>query len=250
MLKKYLVSAVTVFVLLQPSVASARQWVVLGNNPEISIDVDSIKGGGDTRTFWSNLVYSEERHTNSSSFGLYERKYKSVKTLTFVDCEQKKIGAFRAVRYGSNGDVVNDYDVSYLSVPPNLESPVPDSVGEIELLYVCGLRTANGGRRYAPPSPKTNIRTISYNSSFPRATCGDPFQSSGTYWPVFIDGGDVSRIRANLCNDAFRTIRLDTGSRAVQLASFMSYDRALSFAKQVGGTVGQPTHYVNGRAVN
>lgn len=97
---------------------------------------------------------------------------------------------------------------------------------------------------------KTPQATVSSNRSFPRTTCGDLFKSSGTYYPVFIDGGNVSKIRSNLCKDAFATVRANTGVKSVQLGSFTSYNRALSFAKQVGGTVGQATRYVNGRIVN
>jgi len=245
MFKKYLTIVATASILLHPSIALAKQWVVLSTTPEHSIDIDSIKGEGDTRTFWSNLIYSEERSINSSSYGLYGRKYSSVKRLAFVDCGQNKIGTLRAVMYDRNGEVVNDSDISYLSVPPNLQSPIPDSIGEAELLYVCSLRNANGGRKYNIP-----IHPTSHNYSFPRATCGDPYQGDGAYFPVFIDGEDVSKIRANLCRDAFATARENTGIKSIQVASFTSYQRALNFANQIKGTVGQPTFYVNGRAVN
>jgi len=244
MLKKCSVTAIAASILLHPSIVSARQWVVLSTTPEHSIDVDSIKGEGDTRTFWSNLVYSEERSVNSSNYGLYGRKYSSVKRLTFVDCVQNKIGTLRAVMYDRNGEAVHDYDISYLSVPPDLESPIPDSIGESELLYVCNLRSANSGKKYNIP-----VTSTSYSYNFPRATCGDPYQGDGTYFPVFIDGGDTSKIRANLCRDAFATVREDTGIKSTQVASFASYQRALNFANQIGGTVGQPTYYVNGRAM-
>jgi len=224
MLKKYLAASVTVLTLLHPSVASAKQWVLIGNNPMISVDIDSIKGEGNTRTFWSEVVRNQESSSSSSYVSLDREKYKSVKSLNFVDCSQNKIGVLRMVGYDRNGSVIDDYDVSYLAVPPNLQSPVPDSVGELQLLYVCGLRTSNEGRRYntrlSSSTPKPTIAKATRNRSFPRASCGDPFQSSGIYWPVFIDGGNISRIRANFCNDAFATVRSDTGVKSVQLASY------------------------------
>lgn len=254
MLKKYLAASAIVFTLLHPSVASARQWVLIGNNPMISVDIDSIKGEGNTRTFWSEIVNNQESLSSSSYLSRGRDKYTSVKSLNFVDCTQNKIGVLRMVEYDRNGSVIDNYDISHLAVPPNLQSTIPDSVGELQLVYVCGLRTSNEGRssntRLSSNTPKPNIATATRNRSFPRASCGDPFQSSGIYWPVFIDGGNISRIRANFCNDAFTTVRSDTGVRSVQLASFTSYERALSFAKQVGGTVGQATSYVNGRVVN
>lgn len=108
----------------------------------------------------------------------------------------------------------------------HLQSPVPDSVGELKLVYVCGLRTSNEGRRYntrlSSSTPKPNIAPASRNRSFPRASCGDPFHTSGTYWSVFIDGGNVSRVRANFCNDAFATVRFRYRSK-VSLASFLYF---------------------------
>lgn len=254
MLNKYTFLFVFLFVSLQPSSASARQWVVLSHTPQVSIDVDSIKGEGDTRSFWSEVVHSQEKSINSSSYRLYGRKYKSAKSLNFVDCTKNKIGVLRYIHYDIDGNVVEDFDESYLSVPSYLSSVVPESVGETELLYVCGLRT-NNGSKYNNSSSRSMRRTgrvtaSSSNLSFPRASCGDPFHRSNTYWPVFIDGGNITKIKTNLCKDAFATVRKDTGIKSVQLASFTSYDRALSFAKQIGGTVGQATYYVNGRVVN
>lgn len=254
MLRKITVATISFLTLIHPSIVSARQWVILSNEPMVSVDIDSIKGEGNTRTFWSEVVYVQEPSSSGSYIGFERDKYRSVKSLNFIDCAKNKLGVLRMVGYDRDGAVVDDYDNSHLSVPPNLVSTVPDSIGEAELLYVCGLRTSNGGRRHNIPSssskPKLNTATASRNPSFPRASCGDPFQSRGTYWPVFIDGGNVSRIRTNLCKDAFATVRANTGVKSVQLGSFTSYDRALSFAKQVGGTVGQATYYINGRAVN
>lgn len=55
MLKKYLAASLTVFTLLHPSVASARQWVLIGNNPTISVDIDSIKREGILEPFGAKL---------------------------------------------------------------------------------------------------------------------------------------------------------------------------------------------------
>ncbi|PIG92026.1 surface-adhesin E family protein [Gloeocapsopsis sp. IPPAS B-1203] len=247
MLKKILVATASLVALFYPNSVSARQWVMLNSEPYLAVDVDSIKGTGDTITFWSRLIYDQNLRS-SSYISLSSSTPQSIMSLTYVDCVSNKIGVLRQIEYNSNGKVLDDYDRSYLTIPPNLHSPVPDSLGEAELLYVCSLRTANGGRQ------PTNSRTISNsviarNSSFPRKSCGDPFQRQGTYWPVFIDRGNLSNIRANLCNDAFSIIR-ERGISSVQVASFISYERASSFAKQVGGTVGEATHYINGRIVN
>lgn len=77
---------------------------------------------------------------------------------------------------------------------------------------------------------------------FPQATCGDNSSTSNKVWyPVFIDGGNLQNVQRQYCNDAIATTRKDTGVATVQLASFDSRDKALAFAKQVGGEVGEPT---------
>lgn len=250
MLKRIITSAICLSSLLYTTAASARQWVVLTENPRLSVDVDSIKGEGATRTFWSEMEYHRQ---DSSEYNISFRSNRAtkVKKLTYVDCNRNKTGTLRAIEYNSSGEVIDDYDLSHLSVPPVLSSTVPDTLGEIELLYVCGLRTANGGRRNTVGNsrqPRAN-QSVARTTSFPQRSCGDPYKSNGTYWPVFIDGGNLNRIRSNFCNDAFAITR-SQGIRSVQLASFTSYERASSFARQVGGTVGEATRYVNGRIVN
>jgi hypothetical protein len=99
-------------------------------------------------------------------------------------------------------------------------------------------------------TPET-AKQISFTSSpvssktfnFPKAGCGDkPSGEKDTWYPVFVDGGDLETIRHNFCADATSTVRKDSQVQSVQLASFTSRDRAIEFAKAVGGDVGQPTH--------
>ena len=77
---------------------------------------------------------------------------------------------------------------------------------------------------------------------FPQSICGDkPTGANNTWYPVFINGGDVGKLRAQFCADSITTTRKDTGVRSVQLASFTSRQRADTFAQRVGGEVGAPT---------
>jgi hypothetical protein len=46
----------------------------------------------------------------------------------------------------------------------------------------------------------------------------------------------------NFCTDATSTVRKGSKVKSVQLASFTSRDRAIEFAKTVGGNVGEPTY--------
>jgi hypothetical protein len=79
--------------------------------------------------------------------------------------------------------------------------------------------------------------------NFPKATCGDKSTGANdTWYPVFVDRGDLETIRRNFCADATSTLRKDSKVEAVQVASFISRDQALEFAQAVGGDVGQPTY--------
>lgn len=94
----------------------------------------------------------------------------------------------------------------------------------------------NSGER----SPEES--SISTKFNFPKASCGDKsIEGKNTWYPVFVDGGDLGTIRSQFCADAVATKRKDTGVKTVQLASFTSLEKANDFAKAVGGDIGQPT---------
>lgn len=78
--------------------------------------------------------------------------------------------------------------------------------------------------------------------TFPQANCSDRTTSDSTTWyPVIIKGADLERIRSNYCGDAISTIQAISGTPAVQVATFTNYDKAVRFAKTVGGEVeGRP----------
>jgi uncharacterized protein YgiM (DUF1202 family) len=76
--------------------------------------------------------------------------------------------------------------------------------------------------------------------AFPLTSCGDrTSEPSGTWYSVFIDGGNVDEIRSRYCGDAISTTREKSGTPTVQVASFTSYAKALSLAKAIGGVVEQ-----------
>lgn len=89
-------------------------------------------------------------------------------------------------------------------------------------------------------SPQAEETSNKFN--FPKASCGGkPTGGNDTWYPVFVDGGDLDTIRQQFCADAVATVRKDTKVPTVQLASFVSRDQAVEFASAVGGDVGQPT---------
>jgi hypothetical protein len=82
------------------------------------------------------------------------------------------------------------------------------------------------------------------NSSFrfPQSSCGDKSTGGDDSWyPVFVNGGDLEDIRGKFCSDAVAVTRKNTGVKAVLLASFTSRVKAVEFAQAVSGEVGEPT---------
>ncbi|HEY9639682.1 MAG TPA: SH3 domain-containing protein [Coleofasciculaceae cyanobacterium] len=87
-------------------------------------------------------------------------------------------------------------------------------------------------------SPATVASSTSSEFSFPQTSCGDQASSpSETWYPVYIDKGDIAQIRSRYCKDAVSVIRDKTGVPSVQVASFTSAGKAQRFAAAVGGEV-------------
>ncbi len=94
------------------------------------------------------------------------------------------------------------------------------------------------GAASSPSAPQPQTDTF----QFPQPTCGDqPTGENDTWYPIFINGGDVAQIRAQFCDDSILTTRKDSGIRSVQVASFTNRQRADAFAQAVSGEVGSPT---------
>lgn len=98
------------------------------------------------------------------------------------------------------------------------------------------------------PSSQTGTSQLIADSptltQYPLDACGDvDTGTEATWYPVFMEGIDLARAH-QYCQNAFVITRTETGRSAVQMASYSSYERALEFAVQVGGEVGQPIHSV------
>jgi hypothetical protein len=95
------------------------------------------------------------------------------------------------------------------------------------------------------PSPTSQSSTQidasqSNNPQFPQDSCGDKSTDpNNTWYPVFINGGNLDEVQQKYCKDAINATR-KTGEKAIQVASFISDTKALKFAKAVGGEVGEP----------
>ncbi len=115
-------------------------------------------------------------------------------------------------------------------------------VGSIALIAGCTAQAKNAktSTSQAQASIASKVSQNSFN--FPKATCGDKLTGDNdTWYPVFVDGGDLETLRHNFCADAKSTVRKDSKVQSVQLASFTSREQAIEFAKAVGGDVGQPS---------
>jgi len=138
-MKPTITAIATIFLTLHSFTVQAAQWVNVGggSNSYNAVDIDSIKGEGNVRTYWSNLTYAEEQQ-------LSYKRFQSVKNLNYVNCDTQQLGTLRSIFYSSTGEAVGSFDESYRSVPSRLSTVVPDTVGETQLKYVCGLRSNAG----------------------------------------------------------------------------------------------------------
>jgi hypothetical protein len=140
--KHVLPAAIALTLAIAPN-ALASQWVMVGESSypysQHLVDVDSIRGTGNSRTFWSQTIYSEDQALPRSYL-----RYRSSKILSYVDCSSNRIGFLSSIFYDLNGNAVSSFDQSNLPVPLSLLAVVPDSVGETILNYICDLRTDVG----------------------------------------------------------------------------------------------------------
>jgi uncharacterized protein YgiM (DUF1202 family) len=104
------------------------------------------------------------------------------------------------------------------------------------LLASCGLLSKPSAK--APAKDKEAVATAGA-FKFPQATCGEEASTPSANWyPVYIDGAELSAIRSQYCGNAISEVRSKTGAPTVQVASFTSYEKAKLFATAVGGEVG------------
>lgn len=203
----------------QPATATTWLWVSETESGESSyIDTDSIRRDGSTVWYWVK---------NTKAYGDFVAYHSA-------DCNARLIRIRELYEYSSNGSLIRS------STPGDnglLTRVVPGTVGEAWLEQACSSTPSQTSR---PVNPTANVNSNRFVWKFPLATCGDR-ASNGTWWPVFINNGNLSTVRNKYCRDAISVTRESTGMPAVMLASFSSYEKAAAFARAVGGEVGQPT---------
>jgi uncharacterized protein YgiM (DUF1202 family) len=125
----------------------------------------------------------------------------------------------------------------------------PAALGML-LLASCGLLSKPSAK-----APAKAAAVAAGEFKFPQATCGEEASTPSENWyPVYIDGAELSAIRSQYCGNAISEVRSKTGAPTVQVASFTSYEKAKQFATAVGGEVGvvgsasAPTSQASGAA--
>jgi serine/threonine-protein kinase len=107
----------------------------------------------------------------------------------------------------------------------------------------------------SPPKPTPASSANEFdNARFPKESCGDALPTNSTsptqIYPVFIkySQSNLQKVKSNLCTDAYKTKRKDTGEVAIQVASFTNRNRAELFSNFINrklgsGDLGQTTTY-------
>ena len=114
---------------------------------------------------------------------------------------------------------------------------LPAALG-ITLLAACSSLNKPSAKAPAKTTAATEEKTADGELTFPQANCGEEASTPSENWyPVFIDGAELSAIRSQYCGNAVSEVRSKTGAPTVQLASFTSYEKAKRFAAAVGGEV-------------
>ncbi len=109
----------------------------------------------------------------------------------------------------------------------------------------------NNKDSFLKKSSQIKSSQLNINSDFPKKSCGDKSPGgTNTWYPVYVDytQENLNLIRSNYCRDALRNYREKKGFHSIQVASFLNYSDAQSFAnfmqKQLGsGEVGQSSNY-------
>jgi uncharacterized protein YgiM (DUF1202 family) len=108
------------------------------------------------------------------------------------------------------------------------------SVGELD----SGSGSSPAAVSASPTAIASAIPSATSEFQFPQSSCGDQSTTpSETWYPVYIDNGDIAQIRSRYCKDAVSVLRNQTGTPSVQVASFTSFGKAQRFAQAVGGVV-------------
>jgi hypothetical protein len=130
MIKKF-ISLLLLICVPHFSVASNWESITHGQKSTVSIDYDSIAPVDSYWKVWVKTQYEEAQQTST-----YPKKsYRSVKYLQYTDCKGVRSTIVRWIAYDEDGNVVEQINDVFNA--KNLNDPVPDTVGEDVVTYVC-----------------------------------------------------------------------------------------------------------------
>jgi hypothetical protein len=218
-MKRRLIASIACLLFAQPAVA--EQWVhvadSLNGEKSLYLDFDSVKGTGNTRTFWQHTINSDGSQ---------------VKAKAEVNCSNDHIGIYRYIEYDRHGNIVENIEGYY-----NTEI-IPNTIGRSVRDYICDRIT------HQPPAPTyvpAYTPTPTYTEN--KAHCGDYLTAAPgevrELWPVYVDYSPelLSYIKNSMCRDAFvKTV--EGGYKVIQVSSHTSYDSAERMANKMYSRVG------------
>jgi hypothetical protein len=129
--------------------AQARQWRIFFESTAVtaSIDVDSIKGVGNIRNFWTRNIYSIPK-----SIGYQQISSSLIRS--WVDCDLRRAGDSQVVGFDKQGFKI--IDSGDKKEPDNWSSVLPDTSGEVMLDAVCQLRNNQSDAALQTPKQSTS----------------------------------------------------------------------------------------------
>jgi len=205
----------------------AANWSLVGRTQEgesYYINPESVKRDGPIAWFWTKTVEASG----------YSLEYWS------VDCNARSLRIRESYRYTTKGTLTSS---STRGDDAPLQRVIPDSKGEELFTEVCNSTKYQSAsqEQSSTQASQEPPRRNRYTWDFPLESCGDKSSSNGSWWPVFINNGNLNTLRNKYCGDAISVYRENIGVPAVQLASFSSYEKAAAFSVIVGGEVGELT---------
>ena len=154
--------------------------------------------------------------------------------------------------------------ISALKESPNFEiamgldvvSPAPTSPPSSSATVTTPSGATNSSASASSSVSKPSSEQIA-NYKFPMSSCGDPLPANPNdypvdFYPVYLPDSEANLqlARSRFCNDALSKTRKDSGTQAIQVASFISKQRAIEFrdilnSETSGASIAPPTRVFN-----
>jgi hypothetical protein len=127
--------ALAIALFVATSGASATTWVVVGDNPSatVEVDQDGVSREGTLVRAWFRWNYTPALYTSP------ERKaYQSMKELNWFNCAKRQYAIAQQVGYAEpNGGGESVFSATFSPSRLEYSEVIPESIGESMLLHVC-----------------------------------------------------------------------------------------------------------------